>query len=104
MSHSMRFGVCYDFRNPPDSDIATPSLYGEVLDQIQWLDQLGLDLVWFTEHHFVDDGYLPAWIPVASAAAARTKRVRFSCDICLLPFNNPVRLAEDLAVLDNEQR
>ncbi|HJN50980.1 MAG: LLM class flavin-dependent oxidoreductase [Pseudomonadales bacterium] len=101
MSHSMRFGVCYDFRNPPDSDIATPSLYGEVLDQIQWLDQLGLDLVWFTEHHFVDDGYLPAWIPVASAAAARTKRVRFSCDICLLPFNNPVRLAEDLAVLDN---
>lgn len=101
MPKSLRFGVCYDLRNPPDSGISTPSLYAEVLDQIEWLDQLGLDLVWFTEHHFVDDGYLPAWIPVASAAAARTKQVRFSCDICLLPFNNPVRLAEDLAVLDN---
>jgi alkanesulfonate monooxygenase SsuD/methylene tetrahydromethanopterin reductase-like flavin-dependent oxidoreductase (luciferase family) len=96
-----RFGVCYDFRNPPDSGISMPDLYAQALQQINWLDQAGLDLVWFTEHHFVDDGYLPAWIPVASAAAAVTSRVRFSTDICLLPFNNPVRLAEDLAVLDN---
>ena len=61
----------------------------------------GLDLVWFTEHHFVEDGYLPSWIPVAAAMAARTRHVRFSCDVCLLPFNHPIRLAEDLAVLDN---
>jgi alkanesulfonate monooxygenase SsuD/methylene tetrahydromethanopterin reductase-like flavin-dependent oxidoreductase (luciferase family) len=72
-----------------------------VLDQVEWLDGLGLDLVWFTEHHFVDDGYLPSWIPAAAAMAARTKRVRFSTDVCLLPFNHPIRLAEDLAVLDN---
>ena len=71
------------------------------MDQVAWLDGLGLDLVWFTEHHFVDDGYLPSWIPVAAAMAARTRRVRFSCDVCLLPFNHPLRLAEDLAVLDN---
>ncbi len=96
-----RFGVCYDFRNPADSGIAMPDLYSQALEQITWLDDLGLDLIWFTEHHFIDDGYLPAWIPVASAAAARTRNVRFSSDICLLPFFNPVRLAEDLAVLDN---
>ena len=78
-----------------------PRLYAEILDQVAWLDGLGLDLVWFTEHHFVDDGYLPSWTPVAGAMAARTKRVRFSSDICLLPFNHPIRLAEDLAVLDN---
>ena len=35
------------------------------------------------------------------AMAARTSHVRFSCDVCLLPFNHPIRLAEDLAVLDN---
>ncbi len=96
-----RFGVCYDFRNPPDSGISMPDLYSQALEQITWLDGLGLDLVWFTEHHFVEDGYLPAWIPVATAAAAVTKTMRFSSDICLLPFFNPVRLAEDLAVLDN---
>ena len=97
----LRVGLCYDFRNPPDSGIAMPRLYSEVLEQIAWADEVGFDLVWFTEHHFVADGYLPSWIPVAAAAAARTRRVRFSCDVCLLPFNNPVRLAEDLAVLDN---
>ncbi|MEC9251766.1 MAG: LLM class flavin-dependent oxidoreductase, partial [Pseudomonadota bacterium] len=95
-----RFGVCYDFRNPPDSGVPDRQLYAEALDQVAWLDGLGADIVWFTEHHFVDDGYLPSWIPVASAMAARTTHVRFSTDICLLPFNHPVRLAEDLAVLD----
>ena len=100
-SQPLRVGVVYDFRNPPDSGIETSALYAEILDQVAWLDQLGLDLVWFTEHHFVEDGYLPSWIPVAAAMAARTRRVRFSSDICLLPFSHPVRLAEDLAVLDN---
>ena len=97
----VRLGVVYDFRNPPDSGIDNTRLYAEIIDQVAWLDTLGLDLVWFTEHHFVDDGYLPSWTPVAGAMAARTTRVRFSSDICLLPFTNPVRLAEDLAVLDN---
>ena len=97
----LRLGVAYDFRNPPESGLSHQQLYAAIMEQVAWLDGLGLDLVWFTEHHFVDDGYLPSWIPVAAAMAARTKKVRFSCDVCLLPFNHPIRLAEDLAVLDN---
>ena len=57
-----RFGVCYDFRNPPEASLSMPELYSQALDQIAWLDGRGLDQVWFTEHHFVDDGYLPSWI------------------------------------------
>ncbi|MEM7016163.1 MAG: LLM class flavin-dependent oxidoreductase [Pseudomonadota bacterium] len=97
----LRIGVCYDFRNPPDSGVSDQTLYAEIMEQVQWLDQIGADLVWFTEHHFVEDGYLPSWIPVAGAMAAVTKHVRFGTDICLMPFNHPVRLAEDLAFLDN---
>ena len=99
--YPIRFGVSYDFRNPPDSGVADSTLYAEILEQVRWLEGLGADLVWFTEHHFVDDGYLPSWVPVASAMAAVTERIRFNTDICLMPFNHPVRLAEDLAVLDN---
>ena len=99
--HNLRVGVCYDFRNPPDSGVSDQALYSEILEQVAWLDQIGADLVWFTEHHFVEDGYLPSWIPVAGAMSSVTKHVRFGTDICLMPFNNPVRLAEDLAVLDN---
>ena len=97
----LRIGVCYDFRNPPDSGVSDQTLYSEILEQVVWLDQIGADLVWFTEHHFVEDGYLPSWIPVAGAMASVTKHVRFGTDICLMPFNHPIRLAEDLAVLDN---
>lgn len=97
----LRFGVCYDFRNPPDSGRSDRTLYSEIMDQVVWLDQMGCDLVWFTEHHFVDDGYLPSWTPVAGAMSAVTSNVRFGTDICLMPFNHPIRLAEDLAVLDN---
>ena len=76
-------------------------VYAETFDQIVLAEQLGLELCWFTEHHFIADGYLPNFVPVAGAAAARTTTIRFSTDICLMPFRNPIRLAEDLAMLDN---
>src|SRR5258707_4572863 len=101
MAKALRLGVAYDFRNPSASGMSHQSLYAAIMDQVAWLDGLGLDLVWFTEHHFVEDGYLPSWIPVASAMAARTKHVRFSCDVCLLPINHAIRLADDLTVLYN---
>jgi alkanesulfonate monooxygenase SsuD/methylene tetrahydromethanopterin reductase-like flavin-dependent oxidoreductase (luciferase family) len=75
-------------------------VYAQTFEQLVMLDELGLDLVWFSEHHFVEDGYLPSFVPVAGAAAAITKRMRISTDIALAPFAHPLRLAEDMAVLD----
>ena len=77
----LRVGTVYDFRNTPESGMDMPSLYAAIMDQIVMLDGLGLDLVWFTEHHFLDDGYLPSWVPMAGAIAARTKNVRLSSDV-----------------------
>ena len=101
MAPALRFGVMYDFRNPPDSGLSMPDLYARVLEQVTLVERLGYDVVWFTEHHFVEDGYLPSWIPVAGAVLGRTQRLRVCTDIALLPFYHAVRLAEDLAVLDN---
>lgn len=101
MTPPLRFGVAYDFRNPPGSATSNPDLYAEILEQARFVDQLGYDLVWLTEHHFVEDGYLPSFVPVAGALGARTERVRISTDVALLPFHHPLRLAEDVAVLDN---
>jgi alkanesulfonate monooxygenase SsuD/methylene tetrahydromethanopterin reductase-like flavin-dependent oxidoreductase (luciferase family) len=101
MTLPLRFGIVHDFRCPPGTDIPMPRVYAETFEQIELAEQWGLELCWFTEHHFLDDGYLPNFVPVAGAAAARTTTMRFSTDICLLPFRHPLRLAEDLAVLDN---
>ncbi len=101
MAQPLRFGVVHDFRSPPGSDTPLDVVYAEALDQIEMADQLGLDLVWFTEHHFLEDGHLSNFVPVAGAVAARTSRIRISTDILLAPFAHPIRLAEDLAILDN---
>jgi alkanesulfonate monooxygenase SsuD/methylene tetrahydromethanopterin reductase-like flavin-dependent oxidoreductase (luciferase family) len=98
---ALRFGVAYDFRNPPGSGLSNPDLYARVLAQAERVDRLGFDLIWLTEHHFVEDGYLPSFVPVAGALAARTRNVRISSDVALMPFQHPLRFAEDLAVLDN---
>ena len=100
----IRFGVIYDFRRVPGSRLEMPDLYARTLDQAERVDELGYAHIWLTEHHFVDDGYLPSPLTVTGALAARTKQVRLGQDVLLLPHYHPVRLAEDLAVLDNLSR
>ena len=69
MGLPLRFGVVHDFRCPPGSAVPMPRVYAETFEQIELVEQWGLDLCWFTEHHFIDDGYLPNFVPVAAAAA-----------------------------------
>src|SRR5712692_7762414 len=96
----LRFGLWYDFRNPPQWRQPYDRLYGEILDQVVWAENNGFDDCWLSEHHFIEDGYLPSMLPAAAAIAARTKRIRIPLGVLLMPFHNPVRLAEDIAVVD----
>jgi alkanesulfonate monooxygenase SsuD/methylene tetrahydromethanopterin reductase-like flavin-dependent oxidoreductase (luciferase family) len=96
----IRFGLWYDFRNPKQWQKPSDRLYGEILEQIAWGENNGFDDVWLSEHHFIEDGYLPSMLPAAAAIAARTKRIRIPLGVLLMPFHNPVRLAEDIAVVD----
>jgi alkanesulfonate monooxygenase SsuD/methylene tetrahydromethanopterin reductase-like flavin-dependent oxidoreductase (luciferase family) len=96
----MRVGTIVGFQNPPQWRTGWPELYASTLDFVGEAERLGFDLVWLTEHHFADDGYCPALMPVAAAIAARTTRLRIGTKVMLMPFHHPVRLAEDIAVVD----
>ena len=96
----IRFGLWYDFRNPQQWPQSADRLYAETLEQIAWAEDRGFDDVWLSEHHFINDGYLPSILPVAAAIGARTKQIRIASGVLLMPFHNPVRLAEDIAVVD----
>ena len=100
MSTKLRFGLWYDFRNPPAWKRPYDQLYSEIFDQIAWGEQNGFEDIWLSEHHFIEDGYSPSLLPIASAIAARTKKIRIGTSVMLLPFHNPVRLAEDAATVD----
>ncbi len=91
----------YDCRRTPDSSLSMTDVYAATIEQAVLADQFGFDHVWFTEHHFLADGYLPAFQPLAGAIAARTEQIRISTDIALMPLYHPLRLAEEMAVLDN---
>lgn len=96
----MKMGVMFDFRNPEPWRKPYPQFYQSQLDMIVRMEQLGFDNCWLTEHHFVEDGYNPATLPVAAAIAARTQRIRIGTFVLLMPFHNPVRLAEDVTSID----
>lgn len=98
---ALRFGLMYDCRRTPDSEMSMTDVYDATIEQAEFADQLGFDHAWFTEHHFLEDGYLPAFQPLAGAIAARTSRLRISTDIALMPLYHPIRLAEELAILDH---
>jgi alkanesulfonate monooxygenase SsuD/methylene tetrahydromethanopterin reductase-like flavin-dependent oxidoreductase (luciferase family) len=96
----MKFGFMEDFRNPQPWRRPFPELYRALLDQIVQAEDLGYDNVWLTEHHFTEDGYNPALLPTAAAVAARTNRIRIGTFVLLLPFQHPVRVAEDATCVD----
>jgi len=96
----MKIGFMEDFRNPQRWRRPAADLYGAILDQIVRGEELGYDNVWLTEHHFTEDGYNPSLLPTAAAVAARTQRIRIGTFVLLLPFQHPVRVAEDATCVD----
>jgi alkanesulfonate monooxygenase SsuD/methylene tetrahydromethanopterin reductase-like flavin-dependent oxidoreductase (luciferase family) len=96
----VRVGISLGFQNPPQWRLPWPRLYEETLAFVEAAEHLGFDDVWLSEHHFVDDGYCPSLLTVSGALAARTRRMRIGTKVLLLPFHDPVRLAEDVAVAD----
>ena len=91
----------YDMRAPGGDADARADLYSTVLDQAAWCEQHGFDMIVLSEHHGVDDGYLPAPLVLASAVAAATRSIPIMISALLVPLHDPIRLAEQIAVLDH---
>src|SRR5258705_4783305 len=90
----------YDLRRAPFAASTSADLVATALDQCEWADRLGFGAVTLSEHHGSPDGYLPSPLVFGAAIAARTRNLRIVIAALIAPLHDPIRLAEDIAVLD----
>ncbi|MSP00563.1 MAG: LLM class flavin-dependent oxidoreductase [Acetobacteraceae bacterium] len=83
-----------------DRSVPLNSVYETALERFVIMDQAGYDAVWLAEHHFSSFSVCPSVHMMGTMAAARTKRLRIGTAVSLAPFYNPLRLAEEVALLD----
>ena len=76
-----------------------------IVEQAVYGEELGFNSVWLAEHHFHSFGGILSSPPVIGAAIAqRTAKIRIGTAVTLLPYHNPLRIAEDYATLDSLSR
>ncbi|HMC43178.1 MAG TPA: LLM class flavin-dependent oxidoreductase, partial [Acidimicrobiales bacterium] len=90
----------FDLRLPPFATTSPAAQYAACLDMCAWGDERGFTTAVISEHHGVDDGYLPAPLVLAGAILGRTRTLMVNVAAVLVPLHDPVRLAEQIAVLD----
>jgi alkanesulfonate monooxygenase SsuD/methylene tetrahydromethanopterin reductase-like flavin-dependent oxidoreductase (luciferase family) len=95
----MKFGLLFRPQDPPAAE-NIGRRWQETLDAAEAAEEAGFDGVFVPEHHMMPDGYLPAPLVACGALAARTRRVDVGTTVFLLPYYNPVQVAEQAAMVD----
>jgi alkanesulfonate monooxygenase SsuD/methylene tetrahydromethanopterin reductase-like flavin-dependent oxidoreductase (luciferase family) len=95
----MKFGVL-QFFSWPERRVPLPTVYERALQRIEIMDQTGYDAVWLAEHHFTTYSICPSVHLMGMHVAGRTQHLRIGTGISLAAFYHPLRLAEEVALLD----
>ncbi len=94
----MKFGQFYIHEQAPGK--SAKEVYDDCLEQCRVADELGFDEVWLGEHRVSEYGTLPDTLVFAGAVAQVTKHIRIGTAVVVLPFHNPVQIAEQVAMVD----
>ncbi len=94
----MKFGLFFLLQHPEWK--SPEQIVGETLEQIEYAEELGYDGIWVAEHHFSRHGICGSPLQLLASAAVRTHRIRLGLAVAILPFNHPIHMAEQSAMLD----
>ena len=76
-------------------------MFRRQLEEVELAERIGIDQIWFFEHHLNPTGPVPSPNLLIAAAARTTSRIRFASMVNILPFRHPLLVAEEAAMLDN---
>lgn len=93
----MRFGLFFLAGSPSEDHVRD---YGEILEQVEAAEELGYHSVWLAEHHGSSYSTTPSPAVLAAAASQRTSTIGIGVAVSILPFQNPIRVAEEWAMVD----
>jgi alkanesulfonate monooxygenase SsuD/methylene tetrahydromethanopterin reductase-like flavin-dependent oxidoreductase (luciferase family) len=94
----MKFGVMELFQHPRGK--SARDVIHDAIEMAVQAEELGFDSIWLAEHHFSTYGLVGSPLMMAAAIAQRTSRIRIGTAVLVLPLYNPVRLAEEIALVD----
>jgi alkanesulfonate monooxygenase SsuD/methylene tetrahydromethanopterin reductase-like flavin-dependent oxidoreductase (luciferase family) len=95
----MKFGVL-QFFSWPGRRVPLETVYDRAFNRMRVMDETGYDAVWLAEHHFSTYSVCPSVHIMGTHIAAHTKRLRIGTAVSLASFYHPLRLAEEVALLD----
>ena len=95
----MKFGVL-QFFSWPERRVPLETVYERALERIDVMDRTGYDAVWLAEHHFTTYSVCPSVHLMGMHVAGRTQNLRIGTAVSLAAFYHPLRLAEEVALLD----
>lgn len=96
----MRFSAFTVHDHYPDEPRTVAEHYEQTLDHIVLAEQLGYESFWIAEHHFHEYGSIPNPAVMLAAASQRTSKIGLGVAVSVLPFHNPLIVAEDYAMVD----
>jgi alkanesulfonate monooxygenase SsuD/methylene tetrahydromethanopterin reductase-like flavin-dependent oxidoreductase (luciferase family) len=94
----VEFGLFFINEKPPGA--SDEKIFREALEQCRLADDFGFDVVWLGEHHFAPYGTMADTMVFAGAVAAVTSRIKIGSACIVPPFGHPVRIAEQIAMVD----
>ena len=96
----MHVGYSAIFQNPDDA-LSDYEVYRNELRLAELAEPLGFESIWSVEHHFTDYTMCPDVVQFLTYMAGRTKRAKLGTMVVVLPWHDPMRVAEKVAMLDN---
>jgi alkanesulfonate monooxygenase SsuD/methylene tetrahydromethanopterin reductase-like flavin-dependent oxidoreductase (luciferase family) len=90
---------CY-FQNP-DGKLSDAEVYAEEIRLAEMAEPLGFDSLWSVEHHFDDYTMVPDVLQILTYFAGRTRRIKLGSGVVVLPWHDPIRVAEQVSLLDH---
>src|SRR5262245_45995658 len=95
----MKLGL-FNLMNQRDASTSPRQVVEDTVAMVKLADEIGFDVAWFAEHHFSNYSVCPSPLMMAAYCAGMTHKIRLGAAVLVLPLYDPVRLVQEIGLLD----